>query len=103
MGNSVGIKEVKSAEDILKIFIKLGVMRIAPIDTIKGETFDDAFVIVDEAQDLTYKEAKALMTRIGERSKTVVIGDLNQISIPYTTIKNSGLSIIANAYDNNDI
>ena len=103
LGNSVGLKEAKSAEDILKVFVKLGLIRIAPIDTIKGETFDDAFIIVDEAQDLTYTEAKALMTRIGERSKTVVIGDLNQISIPYTTFKNSGLSIIANAYDNKNI
>lgn len=103
LGSSVGIKEAKSPEDILKVFVKLGLIRIAPIDTIKGETFDDAFIIVDEAQDLTYTEAKALMTRIGERSKTVVIGDLNQISIPYTTWRNSGLSIIANAFDNKSI
>ena len=103
MGNKVGIKEAKSSEDILKILIKSGYLRIAPIDTIKGETFDNAYIIVDEAQDLTYKEAKALMTRIGENSKIIVIGDLDQISIPYTNFRNSGISIIANTFDNNDI
>lgn len=100
--NKVGMQEIKTDEDLLKALIKNGIIRIAPIDTIKGETFHNAFIIVDEAQDLTYLEAKSLMTRIGDGTKIVVIGDTDQISAQYVNELNSGISIIANAYFGED-
>ncbi len=58
--------------------IKNGGIKILPFEVIRGHTFHDAFVILDEAQNSTIEEIKAFVTRIGENSKTVVNGDLEQ-------------------------
>jgi len=54
---------------------------IQPIETIRGQSFDDAFIIVDESQNLTIDELKALTTRIGEGSHMALIGDPQQSDI----------------------
>jgi phosphate starvation-inducible PhoH-like protein len=53
-----------------------------PLAYMRGRTFDDAVVLLDEAQNTTPKQAKMFLTRIGERSKVIVNGDLNQSDIP---------------------
>jgi phosphate starvation-inducible PhoH-like protein len=58
-----------------------------PLAYMRGKTFDDAFVILDEAQNCTRLQLKMFLTRIGERSRVVVNGDLNQSDIA----RNSGL------------
>lgn len=58
--------------------IEDGILRILPIYYCRGLTFHDSFVIVDEAQNATHHELKAITTRIGSRSKMVINGDLEQ-------------------------
>ena len=53
-------------------------IQLQPIETIRGQDFQDSFVIVDEAQNLSVDEIKALSTRIGEQSQLVFLGDLYQ-------------------------
>ena len=53
-------------------------IEIQPIETVRGRSFDDSFIIVDEAQNLTFEEVKALSTRIGENSIMVFCGDPSQ-------------------------
>ena len=59
-----------------------------PLEHIQGLTFDDAFVVVDECQNMTFEQIKGLMTRIGKYTKVVLCGDIAQVS---PLFKSSGL------------
>ena len=65
----------------LEYHLKSGNIEIVPFETMRGRSFSDAIVIVDEAQNLTPSEMFLVVTRIGEGSQLVVTGDLNQKDI----------------------
>lgn len=69
--------------------IERGVIEIAPLAYMRGRTLDDAFVILDEAQNTTKAQMKMFLTRLGFGSKMVITGDVTQIDLPKGTI--SGL------------
>lgn len=69
--------------------IEKGVIEIAPLAYMRGRTLDDAFVILDEAQNTTDQQMKMFLTRLGFNSKMVVTGDISQIDLPRNI--NSGL------------
>ena len=60
---------------------------MCPLELIKGLSLNDSFVIVDEAEDLTIKEVKAVLTRIGTNSKIVLCGDIGQSDLPNSGLK----------------
>lgn len=62
-------------------YIEKGVIEIAPLAYMRGRTLDDAFIILDEAQNTTPEQMKMFLTRIGFNSKAVVTGDVTQIDI----------------------
>lgn len=62
--------------------LERGVIEIAPIAFMRGRTLNDAFVILDEAQNTTPEQMKMFVTRIGYNSKAVVTGDITQIDLP---------------------
>lgn len=64
-------------------FIERGVIEIAPLAYMRGRTLDDAFVILDEAQNTTHAQMKMFLTRLGFGSKMVVTGDPTQIDLPH--------------------
>jgi phosphate starvation-inducible PhoH-like protein len=70
---------------------KNGNIEIVPFETIRGRSFENAFVILDEAQNTTIDEIKAFVTRQGEHSKVVVNGDVTQSDLHF---KENGLSKI---------
>lgn len=74
-----------------EIFEKNG-FEIAVLEYVRGETIDGAFIIIDDAQNLSQHEVKTLITRIGEGSKIVFTGDLAQIDSPYLDENSSGLA-----------
>lgn len=59
-----------------------GVIEIAPLAYMRGRTLDDAFVILDEAQNTTSMQMKMFLTRLGFNSKMIVNGDISQIDLP---------------------
>ena len=69
--------------------IDKGVIEIAPLAYMRGRTLEDAFVILDEAQNTTSAQMRMVLTRLGERSRMVVTGDITQIDLPLGQI--SGL------------
>lgn len=69
--------------------IEKGTIEIAPLAYMRGRTLDDAFVILDEAQNTTEQQMKMFLTRLGFNSKMVVTGDISQIDLPRGV--NSGL------------
>jgi len=62
--------------------LERNVIEIAPIAFMRGRTLNDAFIILDEAQNTTSEQMKMFLTRIGFRSKAVVTGDVTQIDLP---------------------
>ena len=71
--------------------IERGTIEIAPLAYMRGRTLDDAFVILDEAQNTTHPQMKMFLTRLGFGSKMVVTGDKTQIDLPRNT--QSGLIV----------
>ena len=62
--------------------LERGVIEVAPIAFMRGRTLNDAFVILDEAQNTTSEQMKMFLTRLGFGSKAVVTGDVTQIDLP---------------------
>jgi len=69
--------------------LERGVIEVAPIAFMRGRTLNDAFIILDEAQNTTSEQMKMFLTRIGFGSRAVVTGDITQIDLPQG--KTSGL------------
>ena len=65
--------------------LERGTIEIAPLAYMRGRTLDDAFIILDEAQNTTREQMKMLLTRLGMRSKIVITGDVTQIDLPRGT------------------
>jgi phosphate starvation-inducible protein PhoH and related proteins len=78
--------------DSIPRLMQSGVIEVAPLAYMRGRTLNDAFVILDEAQNTTPEQMKMFLTRLGFGSKMVVTGDVTQIDLPNG--QNSGLRII---------
>jgi len=70
-----------------------GQIEVVPLAFIRGRTFSNTFLIVDEAQNSTIHELKTIITRVGEGSKIVLLGDIEQIDTPYLDTMSNGLTI----------
>jgi phosphate starvation-inducible PhoH-like protein len=77
--------EIERADRLLE----RGTIEVAPIAFMRGRTLNDAFVILDEAQNTTSEQMKMFLTRLGYGSKAVITGDVTQIDLP--TARQSGL------------
>ena len=73
----------------LESLIQQGVIEIAPLAFMRGRTLDNAFVILDEAQNTSMEQLKMFLTRMGRNSKFIITGDVTQIDLPKNQI--SGL------------
>ena len=71
--------------------VERGTIEVAPLAFMRGRTLNDAFVILDEAQNTTIEQMKMFLTRLGFASKAVITGDVTQVDLP--TGKQSGLAI----------
>jgi PhoH-like ATPase len=75
------------ADDLLE----MGLIEIAPITFIRGRSIPNQYLIIDEAQNLTIHEVKTILTRAGEGTKIILIGDPHQVDHPYLDAENNGL------------
>ena len=80
------------------IMMEKGELEVAPLSFIRGRTFNDSYVIVDEAQNATIHELKTIITRVGKNSKIVLLGDTDQIDTPYIDRLSNGLSIVVDKF-----
>lgn len=74
-------------------YLERGMIEVAPLAYMRGRTLDDAFIILDEAQNTTPEQMKMFLTRIGFGSKAVITGDVTQIDLPGD--KKSGLKEVS--------
>jgi PhoH-like ATPase len=73
-------------------------IKIRSLNFMRGRTFMNRYVIIDEAQNLTPKQMKALLTRAGPGTKMVCLGNIAQIDTPYLTETTSGLTYVVNRF-----
>ncbi len=73
----------------LKNYLEKGIIEIVPLAYMRGRTLNNAFVILDEAQNATDLQMKMFLTRLGANSKSIITGDITQIDLPAKTV--SGL------------
>jgi phosphate starvation-inducible PhoH-like protein len=71
--------------DKLKNYLEKGVIEIVPLAYMRGRTLNNAFVILDEAQNATDMQMKMFLTRLGVNSKAIITGDITQIDLPPKT------------------
>ena len=77
-------------------------IRVKSLNFMRGRTFLQRYLIIDEAQNLTSKQMKTLLTRAGPGTKMVCIGNLGQIDTPYLTETTSGLTRVVNRFRGSD-
>lgn len=76
----------------LATLMERGVIEVAPLAYMRGRTLNDAFIVLDEAQNTTPEQMKMFLTRLGFGSKTVVTGDVTQVDLPGNS--RSGLKVV---------
>jgi phosphate starvation-inducible PhoH-like protein len=91
------LHDMVDPESIPKL-IAAGTIEVAPLAYMRGRTLNDAFVILDEAQNTTPEQMKMFLTRLGFGSKIVVTGDITQIDLPGPTHM-SGLIVVRDILD----
>mgnify|MGYP001281956965 FL=1 len=79
-----------------------GVIEVAPLSFIRGRTFNNSILIMDEAQNATIHELKTVITRMGENSKIILLGDVDQIDTPYIDTLSNGLTVVSEKFKNQD-
>ena len=86
-------KKGKSEKDTLQMFIDNGTIEIEAITYIRGRSIADAIIIIDEAQNLSVHELKTIITRVGENTKIILTGDIEQIDNVYLSPISNGLTV----------
>ena len=79
----------------LESHIEKGVIQIAPLAFMRGRTLDNAFVILDEAQNTTHNQMKMFLTRMGKSAKFIITGDPGQIDLPRKQVSGLKESLLA--------
>lgn len=84
--------------EVIAKFMESGVIEVAPLAYMRGRTLNDAFIILDEAQNTTPEQMKMFLTRLGFGSKVVVTGDITQVDLPGGN--RSGLKVVRDILTN---
>jgi len=80
-----------------------GQIDVAPLSHIRGRSFNDSIIIVDEAQNATVHELKTVITRTGRNSKVILLGDIEQVDLPYVNKFSNGLTIVTEKLKNEQL
>jgi PhoH-like ATPase len=84
-------------------YVERGKIQIEALTYIRGRSINNAFIVIDEAQNLTAHEVKTILTRVGEGTKIVLTGDIEQIDNIYTNETSNGLTYAVEKFKSHDI
>ena len=90
------LHDMMDAEELIA-HVDRGTIEVAPLAYMRGRTLNDAFIVLDEAQNTTAEQMKMFLTRIGFNSKAVVTGDVSQVDLP--SGRRSGLKVVREILD----
>ena len=88
---------------MLEAYVEKGKIEVEALTYIRGRSISNAFVIIDEAQNLTAHEVKTIITRIGENTKIVLTGDIEQIDNVYTNETSNGLTYAVEKFKESEL
>jgi PhoH-like ATPase len=88
---------------MLQSFMEKGQIEIEALTYIRGRSISNAYIIIDEAQNLTAHEVKTIITRVGENTKIVLTGDIEQIDNVYTNETSNGLAYAIEKFKESDL
>ncbi|AZV42130.1 PhoH family protein [Peribacillus asahii] len=88
----------KKPGELDAILAGMSSIEVEALTYIRGRSIPDQFIIIDEAQNLTKHEVKTILTRVGDRSKIVLMGDPEQIDHPYLDEYNNGLTYVVEKF-----
>lgn len=86
------LETLLSGKENFKMFQERGIIEIEALTYIRGRSINNAYIIIDEAQNLTMHEIKTIITRVGNNTKIVLTGDIEQIDNDYTDETSNGLA-----------
>jgi PhoH-like ATPase len=89
--------------ETLDMYIENGMIEIEALTYIRGRSISNAFIIIDEAQNLTAHELKTILTRVGENTKIILTGDIEQIDNVYINETSNGLTHAVEKFKTLDI
>lgn len=90
--------DTKKSGDLDKILMGLGSIQVEALTYIRGRSIPGQFIIIDEAQNLSKHEVKTIVSRVGENSKIVLLGDPEQIDHPYLDSQSNGLTYLVERF-----
>jgi len=90
-------------KDTMEMFFDDGTIQVEALTYIRGRSISNAFIIIDEAQNLTTHELKTIITRVGENTKIVLTGDIEQIDSVYLDATSNGLSYAVEKFKPHEI
>ena len=88
---------------MLEMYAEKGIIEIEALTYIRGRSIANAFIIIDEAQNLSVHELKTIITRVGEGTKIVLTGDIEQIDTVYLDATSNGLSYAVEKFKEHDL
>ncbi len=95
--------DTKKPGDIEKILVGMGSIQVEALTYIRGRSIPGQFIIIDEAQNLTKHELKTIVSRVGQGSKIVLLGDPEQIDHPYLDSASNGLTHVVERFKDQSI
>jgi PhoH-like ATPase len=87
----------------MEIFFEDGTIQIEALTYIRGRSISNSYIIIDEAQNLSVHELKTIVTRVGEGTKIVLTGDIEQIDDTYLDATTNGLSYAIEKFKKHDL
>jgi PhoH-like ATPase len=88
----------KNGEHYFDVMMQKGTIEVEALSYVRGRTLPNTIFILDESQNISYKEAKAVITRMGENSKLILLGDLEQIDAPHLDSTTCGLGAVVEKF-----
>jgi PhoH-like ATPase len=96
-------KKSKRGEETMQMLFENGTIEVEAMTFIRGRSIANAFIIIDEAQNLNAHELKTIITRVGEGTKIVLTGDIEQIDNMYVDSVSNGLTIAIEKFKDSEI
>ena len=93
----------RDSYETLDTYIESGVIEVEALTYIRGRSIANAYIIIDESQNLTAHELKTIITRVGENTKIILTGDVEQIDNLYVDQQSNGLSYAIEKFKEHDL
>jgi len=88
---------------MLDLYFEDGTIEVEAMTFIRGRSISNAYIVIDECQQLTQHEIKTILTRVGENTKIVMTGDIEQIDNVYVDETSNGLTYVVEKFKEHDV